>query len=101
MEACSSAHEQGSADCSRNLFNRSMCPVPDSVAEGGLYGCSQIAASCGPDSGDGGIPVALCQAWLGPFNATARQGIIDCYRDPNNMGATSCRDKFENYCVFP
>ena len=99
MAACSSAHDQGSADCSRNLFNRSMCPVPDSVAEGGLYGCAQIAASCGPDSGDGGIPVALCQAWLGPFNATARQGIIDCYLGPN-PGATSCRDKFENYCVF-
>jgi len=100
MDACSPAHEQGSADCSRSIFNRSMCPVPDSVVEGGLYGCAQIAASCGPDSGAGGIPVALCQAWLGPFKATTRQGIIDCYVDPAPTGATSCRDKFENYCVF-
>ena len=101
MDACGTAHDQGSADCSRSIFNRSMCPVPDSVVEGGLYGCAQIAASCGPDSGDGGIPVLLCQSWLGPFNATARQGIIDCYLDPSPTGATSCRDKFENYCVFP
>ena len=100
MDACSAAHDQASADCSRSIFSRSMCPVPDSVVEGGLYGCSQIAASCGPDSGDGGIPVALCQAWLGPFNATARQAMIDCYLDPATGGATSCRDKFENYCVF-
>jgi hypothetical protein len=99
MDACSSAHEQGSDDCSRGTFNRSMCPVPESVVEGGLYGCAQIAASCGPDSGDGGIPVALCQAWLGPFHAAARQGMIDCYLGPD-PGATSCRDKFENYCVF-
>jgi hypothetical protein len=101
MDACGSAHNQGSADCSRSIFNRSMCPVPDSVVEGGLYGCSQVAASCGPDSSDGGIPVALCQSWLGPFNAAARQGIIDCYLDPTPTGATSCRDKFENHCVFP
>ncbi|HMI85845.1 MAG TPA: hypothetical protein VK550_17230 [Polyangiaceae bacterium] len=101
IDACGSAHEQGSADCSRAIFNRSMCPVPESAVEGGLYGCGQIAASCGPDSGDGGIPVELCQAWLGPFHAAARQGMIDCYLDPSNQGATSCRDKFENYCVFP
>jgi hypothetical protein len=100
LEACGSAHEQGSADCSRSLFNRSMCSVPDSAVDGGVYGCAQIAASCGPDSGDGGIPVALCQAWLGPFHATARQDMIDCYLDPAPTGATSCRDKFENYCVF-
>jgi hypothetical protein len=101
VDACSGAHEQGAADCSRAIFNRSMCPVPDSAVEGGLYGCAQIAASCGPDSGAGGIPVELCQAWLGPFNATARKGIIDCYLDPADVGATSCRDKFENFCVFP
>ena len=101
MDACSAAHEQGADDCSRAIFNRSMCPVPDGVVEGGLYGCSQIAASCGPDSGDGGIPVSVCQAWLGPFNAAARQGFIDCYLDPTPVGATSCRDKFENHCVFP
>ena len=99
--ACGSAHEQGAADCSRGIFNRSMCPVPESVVEAGLYGCAQIAASCGPDSGNGGISVELCQAWLGAFHATARQGIIDCYLDPTDVGATSCRDKFENYCVFP
>jgi len=101
MDACSAAHEQGADNCSRAIFNRSMCPVPDGVVEGGLYGCAQIAASCGPDSGDGGIPVTLCQGWLGPFNAAARQGFIDCYLDPTPTGATSCRDKFENYCVFP
>jgi hypothetical protein len=100
VEACGSAHEQGSADCSRSLFNRSACPVPDSAVDGGLYGCAQIAASCGPDSGDGGIPLGLCQAWLGPFHATERQAMITCYLDPATMGATSCRDKFENYCVF-
>jgi len=100
IEACGSAHEQGSADCSRSLFNRSMCSVPDSAFDGGLYGCAQIADSCGPDSGDGGVSLALCQAWLGPFHATARQDMIDCYLDPAPMGATSCRDKFENYCVF-
>jgi hypothetical protein len=101
MDACGMEHDQGAEDCSRGIFNRSMCPVADGVAEGGLYGCTQIAASCGPDSGDGGIPVELCRAWLGPFNATARQGIIECYLDPTDVGATSCRDKFENYCVFP
>ena len=101
LEACSPAHEQASDECSRRLFNRSMCPVADSVVEGGVYGCTQIAASCGPDSGSGGIPVELCRAWLGPFNTQTRQGIIDCYLDPSNTGATSCRDKFENYCVFP
>jgi hypothetical protein len=101
LDACSSAHEQGSADCSRNIFGRTMCPVPDGAAEGGLYGCAQIAASCGPDSGDGGISVELCRGWLGPFNGDVRQGIIDCYLDPVDVGATSCRDKFENYCVFP
>jgi hypothetical protein len=100
MDACGTAHNQGADDCSRSIFNRSMCPVPDGVVEGGLYGCSQIAASCGPDSGAGGIPVALCQAWLGPFNAAARQGIIDCYLGPTPPGTTSCRDKFENHCVF-
>ena len=100
MDACSGAHDQGAADCSRGIFNRSMCPVPDGVVEGGLYGCAQIASSCGPDSGDGGIPLELCQAWLGPFHAAARQEMIDCYLDPDDVGATSCRDKFENHCVF-
>jgi hypothetical protein len=99
-DACSAAHEQASAECSRNLFNRTMCPVADGTAEGGLYGCTQIAASCGPDSGDGGITVELCRGWLGPFNATARQEIIDCYLGPADPSATSCRDQFENYCVF-
>ena len=101
VTACSKTHDDGAADCSRAIFNRSMCPVPDGVVEGGMYGCSQIAASCGPDSGDGGIPVTLCQAWLGPFNAAARQGFIDCYLGPVPGSPTSCRDKFENYCVFP
>jgi hypothetical protein len=100
-DACSAAHEQASAECSRNLFNRTMCPVADGTVEGGLYGCTQIAASCGPDSGDGGVTVEQCRGWLGPFNAVARQDIIDCYLDPSVVGATSCRDKLENYCVFP
>lgn len=100
MDACSAQHDQGSADCSRSIFGRSMCAVPDGVVDGGVYGCAEIAASCGPDSGDGGIPVSLCRAWLGPFNATTRQEIIDCYLGPDPIPATSCRDKFENYCVF-
>jgi hypothetical protein len=99
-DACSAAHEQASAECSRNLFNRTMCPVADGTAEGGVYGCTQIAASCGPDSGDGGISVEQCRGWLGPFNAAARQDIIDCYLDPADVGATSCRNKFEDHCVF-
>jgi hypothetical protein len=99
-DACSTAHQQASAECSRNLFSRTMCPVADGTAEGGLYGCTQIAASCGPDSGGGGITVEQCRGWLGPFNAVARQDIIDCYLGPDDPSATSCRDKFENYCVF-
>jgi hypothetical protein len=100
-DACTTRHENAVDDCSRSIFNRSMCPVADSMVEGGLYGCTQVAASCGPDSGDGGVSVELCRAWLGPFNATMRQAIIDCYLDPTPVGATSCRDKFENHCVFP
>jgi hypothetical protein len=100
-DACSAAHEQASADCSRNLFNRTTCPVPDSTVEGGLYGCTQIAASCGPDSGAGGVPVELCRGWMGPYTAAIRQDIVDCYLDPDDFGSTSCRDKFENFCVFP
>lgn len=102
VEACGPTHESAVDDCSRAIFNRSMCPVPDGTsADGGVYGCSEIAASCGPDSGAGGIPADLCRAWLGPFNAATRQGIIECYLDPTPVGATSCRDKFENHCVFP
>jgi hypothetical protein len=100
FDACTSRHENAVDDCSRSIFNRSMCAVADSTFEGGVYGCTQVAASCGPDSGDGGIPVELCRAWLGPFNASVRQAIVDCYLDPTPVGATSCRDKFENHCVF-
>ncbi|MET0591567.1 MAG: hypothetical protein ABW133_02635 [Polyangiaceae bacterium] len=102
VDACSAIHESAVDDCSRAIFNRSTCTVPDGTgADGGVYGCNEIAASCSPDSGAGGIPAELCRAWLGPFNAATRQGIIDCYLDPTPVGATSCRDKFENHCVFP
>jgi hypothetical protein len=101
-EACSPAHDAAAADCSIKIFSGSTCSVPDGDGvDGGAYGCAQIAASCPPDAGAGGITIAQCQAWLNPFNAAARQDIIDCYLDPNIPSGTSCADKFENQCVFP
>jgi hypothetical protein len=100
-DACSSAHDAAASDCSKMIFNRSMCAVPDSNVDGGSYGCAQIAASCPSDAGADGITVEQCQAWLGPFNDAARRGIIDCYLDPATPAGSSCADKFENGCVFP
>jgi hypothetical protein len=101
VEACSAAHDAGARACSQGIFSRSACPVPSAGVDGGTYGCAQIAASCQPEGGSEGVTVEQCQAWLGPFNRATRQVIIDCYLDPFVVGATSCRDKFENFCVFP
>jgi hypothetical protein len=100
-DACSAAHDTAAGDCSKKIFNRSTCAVPDGNVDGGAYGCAQIVASCPSDGGAGGITLAQCQAWLNPFNAAARQRIIACYLDPGTPAGTSCGDKFENECVFP
>jgi hypothetical protein len=98
------AHETAAAACSKAIFNRSTCAVPDGVADGGgALGCTQIVASCpANDAGSPGITLAQCQAWLSPFGAAARQAALSCGIDPSldDGGATNCADKFENFCVF-
>ncbi len=92
------ASDAAAVACSTALFGASTCTVPNgSSADGGVFGCAEIAASCKPDDAGPGIAVQKCQGWLGAFSAAARQVIIDCYTDPGTAGA--CADKFET-CVF-
>jgi hypothetical protein len=97
------AHEAAVTACSKNVFNRSTCAVPDgTTADGGVLGCAQIVAACPPDdAGNPGITLAQCQSWLSPFSSATRQAMLSCGIDPGLEGAANCADKFENVCVFP
>jgi hypothetical protein len=93
------ASDAATAACSTALFQATTCTVPSSAgADGGAFGCAEIAASCKPDDAGPGITVQKCQGWLGPFSAAARQAAIDCYNDPGTGG--TCADRFDS-CVFP
>jgi hypothetical protein len=98
------AHETAVGACSKAIFNRSTCTVPDSTdGDGGTLGCAQIVAACkADDAGNPGVTLAQCQSWLSPFGAAARQTALTCGNDPSleGSGATNCADKFENFCVF-
>ncbi len=97
------AHDAAAALCSRSIFNRTTCTVPDAASEdGGALGCAQIVASCpANDAGNPGITLAQCQGWLSPMTADVRQAALSCGIDPSLEGAADCADKFENGCVFP
>jgi hypothetical protein len=102
--AACTAHENAVSACSKAIFNRSTCAVPNGTdADGGALGCAQIVAACpANDAGNPGITLAQCQSWLSPFSATARQAALSCGIDPDlaTSGSANCADKFENFCVF-